>query len=192
MIFSFSDAFSSSNTMRIPIPTIRVKTVERIPCASYNTGIPRERSRKVKVEVRIDEAVTEPRIIILTNRMTDEVDALVRQFSKSEAGFIAGFRDGAVTILDENDVMRIYAANGKVYAVQADGEYLLRLRLYELEERLRYDRFVRISNSEIINLKKVKSFDLSLSGTICVVFNDGSNAYVSRRYVTKIKEVLGI
>lgn len=115
-----------------------------------------------------------------------------RQFSKSEAGFIAGFRDGAVTILDENDVMRIYAANGKVYAVQADGEYLLRLRLYELEERLRYDRFVRISNSEIINLKKVKSFDLSLSGTICVVFNDGSNAYVSRRYVTKIKEVLGI
>ena len=146
----------------------------------------------MKVEVRIDEAVTEPRIIILTNRMTDEVDALVRQFSKSEAGFIAGFRDGAVTILDENDVMRIYAANGKVYAVQADGEYLLRLRLYELEERLRYDRFVRISNSEIINLKKVKSFDLSLAGTICVVFNDGSNAYVSRRYVTKIKEVLGI
>jgi len=69
---------------------------------------------------------------------------------------------------------------------------VLRLRLYELEERLRPFSFVRISNSEIINLKRVRSFDLSLVGTICVTLSDGSKAYVSRRYVPKIKEVLGI
>lgn len=53
-------------------------------------------------------------------------------------------------------------------------------------------KFVRVSNSEIINLKKIKNFDLSLAGTICVKFLDGSTTYVSRRYVTKIKEILGI
>ena len=72
------------------------------------------------------------------------------------------------------------------------GEYTLRLRLYEAEERLKPLRFVRISNSEIINLKKVRSFDLSFTGTICVILADGSKTYVSRRYVSKIKEVLGI
>ena len=80
---------------------------------------------------------------------------------------------------------------GKVIAAAEDGEYALRLRLYELEPRLRRD-FVRISNSEIINLKKAKRFDLSMSGTICVSMSDGSVSYVSRRYVSKIKTVLGL
>ncbi|MDE5616672.1 MAG: LytTR family transcriptional regulator, partial [Clostridia bacterium] len=51
---------------------------------------------------------------------------------------------------------------------------------------------VRISNSEIINLKFVKKFDLSFNGTICVLFSNGSVTYVSRRYVSKIKNTLGI
>ena len=62
----------------------------------------------------------------------------------------------------------------------------------ELEERLAKDRFVRISNSEIINLKQVKGFDLSFAGTICVTLSGGTVTYVSRRYVAKIKQVLGI
>lgn len=72
------------------------------------------------------------------------------------------------------------------------GEYVLRSRLYELEERLSKELFVRISNSEIVNLKKVEKFDLSLSGTICVVLQDRTVCYVSRRYVAKIKQALGI
>ncbi len=74
----------------------------------------------------------------------------------------------------------------------AKGEYLLRMRLYEAEERLDQTRFVRISNSEIINLKMAKRFDLSFSGTICVNLAGGQTAYVSRRYVAKIKRLLGI
>ncbi|MEE3451384.1 MAG: LytTR family DNA-binding domain-containing protein, partial [Acutalibacteraceae bacterium] len=69
---------------------------------------------------------------------------------------------------------------------------ILRQRLYELEEQLNKYSFVRISNSEIINLKKVRNFDLSLSGTICVTLSDGTATYVSRRYVSKIKKVLGL
>ena len=68
----------------------------------------------------------------------------------------------------------------------------MRPRLYELEERLNKRLFVRISNSEIINLKKVIRLDLSMSGTICVELSNQTTAYVARRYVTKIKQALGI
>ncbi len=54
------------------------------------------------------------------------------------------------------------------------------------------NQFVRISNSEIVNLKKVKNFDLSITGTICVELANDTKTYVSRRYVSKIKKVLGI
>ena len=71
-------------------------------------------------------------------------------------------------MLEPEEIVRIYAANGKVYAEAEQGTYLLRLRLYEMEQRLANKSFVRISNGEIINLKKVKGFDLSFTGTICV------------------------
>ncbi|MED9904979.1 MAG: LytTR family DNA-binding domain-containing protein [Lachnospiraceae bacterium] len=57
-------------------------------------------------------------------------------------------------ILEPASIYRIYSANQKVFAVTDKGEYILRSRLYELESRLEKDNFVRISNSEIINLKK--------------------------------------
>ena len=146
----------------------------------------------MQVEVKFDKSAAEPRVIILTDRMTDEVHSIVRMLSETEPKLIAGFREDTVTVLDEKDILRIYAANGKVYAVLPSGEYTLRFRLYEIEERLKAQHFVRISNSEIINLKKAKSFDLSFTGTICVVLSDGSRTYASRRYVAKLKEVLGI
>ena len=60
------------------------------------------------------------------------------------------------------------------------------------ENRLNKEHFIRISNSELINLKKVRNFDLSFVGTICVSLSDDTVSYVSRRYVAKIKQVLGI
>ncbi len=146
----------------------------------------------MQVEIRIDSTAAEPKVVILTDRMTEEVNEIVRKLSETESQMIAGFREDTVTLLDQDSIFRIYAANGRVFAAAEKEEYLLRLRLYELEARLRRDRFVRISNSEIINLKKVRHFDLSFSGTICVSLSNGTVTYVSRRYVSRIKELLGL
>ena len=146
----------------------------------------------MKVEVQIDSSVTEPKIIVLTDRMTDEIELIIRKLSEEEPEMVAGFRDDMVSILDQRDLYRIYAEAGRVYAETDSGTFVLRQRLYEMEERLRRFSFVRISNSEIINLRKVKNFDLSFSGTICVSLTNKTVTYVSRRYVSRIKEVLGI
>ena len=146
----------------------------------------------MQVEIKIDSTVREPKVIVLTDRMTDEVNEIVRKISETEPAMLAGFREDTVTVLDPEEIYRIYAANGKVFAVTGKAEYTLRMRLYEVEERFRRSSFVRISNSEIINLKTVRSFDLSLAGTICVSLKNGETAYVSRRYVSRIKEALGM
>ena len=146
----------------------------------------------MQVEIKIDSTVREPKVIVLTDRMTDEVNEIVRKISETEPTMLAGFREDTVTVLDPEEIYRIYAATGKVFAVTGKAEYTLRMRLYEVEERFRRSSFVRISNSEIINLKAVRSFDLSLAGTIRVALKNGEAAYVSRRYVGKIKEALGM
>ena len=146
----------------------------------------------MRVEIKIDETAKETKVIILTDAMTEEVQALMKRLTDQSPPMLAGFRGDSAALLQEDDILRIYASGGKVYAVTALGEYTLRLRLYELEERLSGGSFVRISHSEMVNLRKVRGFDLSFSGTISVQLADGSTTFVSRRYVSKIKQVLGL
>ena len=146
----------------------------------------------MEIEIKIDSTCNEPKVIILTDKMTEDVNDIIKKLSETPPKILTGFREDTVEILEQCEIFRAYASEGKVFAVTNDGIYTLRLRLYELEERLNSNKFVRISNSEIINLKKVKNFDLSFIGTICVTLLDGTVTYVSRRYVSKIKKVLGI
>lgn len=146
----------------------------------------------MEIEIRIDAERREPKVIVLTDKMTEEVSSIIQKLSEEQQTVIAGFRDDILEILDPGDIYRVYASNGKVFAETSHGEYSLRLRLYETEQRLDSHVFVRISNSEIINLKKVRGFDLSFTGTICVMLSNGTPTYVSRRYVAKIKQILGL
>lgn len=147
---------------------------------------------KVKYEIQIDPLYLEPKVIILTAEITDDVNDLVKKLMEVSPSVVSGFKGEKIEILEPDDLLRIYASAGKVIAVTGHGEYTIKLRLYEVEERLKSDIFVRISNSEIINLKKVKNFDLSIAGTISIKMSDGTTSYVSRRFVAKIKKLLGI
>ena len=146
----------------------------------------------MKLEIKLDPACTEPLVTVQTDKMTQEVERIVRRLTQQTPKLLTGSRGGVLEILEPEMVYRIYASGGKVSAVTENGEYVLRQRLYELEECLDGSCFVRISNAEIINLKKVRGFDLSITGTIRVTLTDGSATYVSRRYVGKITQGLGV
>ena len=146
----------------------------------------------MKIEVKIENTYREPKVIILTDQMTDEVNEIITKLSENTPQMIAGFQDDLLKVLDQEEIFNLFTENGRVLARTRDGIFSLRTRMYELEERLDKKNFVRISNSEIINLRKVKAFDLSLSGTILVSLLNGTVTYVSRRYVPKIKQLLGI
>ena len=146
----------------------------------------------MQIEIKIDNSFTEPKIIVMTSSMTEDVQNIIKKLSEASPKIISGSKNEKLEILDQTDLIHIYANSGKVFAVTDKGEYIIRLRLYELEERLRDSQFVRISNSEIINLNKVKSFDLSFTGTICVKLSNDAVTYVSRRYVSKVIKILGV
>ena len=146
----------------------------------------------MKVNIQIDSGYAEPLAVIHTAEITDEVNAAVKKLSDTSSDIITGFSEDNAEILDPNDIYRIYAEQPKVLAVTEKGVFQIRMRLYQLEEKLTGLKFVRISNSEMINLKKTEKCDLSIAGTIHVKLKNGQSTYVSRRYVSKIKDILGI
>lgn len=146
----------------------------------------------MKIEIKIDENCDEPKVIVVTDKVTEEINEIVKRLSGEPSQILAGIKDGQAVVLEPDQIYRVYAADGKVYAETESSTYSLRLRLYEAEQRLANRSFARISNGELINLKKVKNFDLSFVGTICVSLSNGTVTYVSRRYVSKIKQLLGL
>lgn len=155
----------------------------------YTEG--REEAGALKIDVTLDPALEELLIKVLSPGETEELAALLERLEDRPP--LTGFRDGGAVPLDPGEVLRFYGEDKEVRAQTLDREvYTVRLRLYELEERLDRKAFVRVSHSEIVNWKRVTALDLSLSGTIRVTLEGGVATYVSRRYVKKIKEVLGI
>lgn len=144
----------------------------------------------MKVEIRIEKGREEPKVVILAGEETEEVRRLARQLQGLRLDPIPVRRGEERLLLPQEAFLRFYADGKGVSAQTGEGTCTVPLRLYELEERLDQSRFVRISNGEILNLDKVTAVDLSLSGTIRMTLEGGNYAYVSRRYVKKIKETL--
>ncbi len=149
----------------------------------------------MKVGINIDHSVEEVEVLITAQEQSRTVNALyehIVEFDKKSLETLTAYRDDIAKIVNMTDVFRIYTGNQKVYIQTHQGEYAIRYRLYELEAALDKKQFLRISNSEIVNVKKIRDIDLSIIGRICIRFLNDTQTYVSRRYIPKIKKSLGI
>ena len=50
----------------------------------------RKEAKQVQVEVKLDADFTEPKVIILANRITEEVNAVIQMLSETEPKLITG------------------------------------------------------------------------------------------------------
>ena len=146
----------------------------------------------MEVEIVLESERRDVKITIHAPAATPEVEALAASLAAADTGSIPGFRGTEAALLELGDILRFYGEEKEVRAQTAAGTYTVRLRLYELEERLAGLRFARISHSEIVNLGKVTALDLTITGTVRITLADGTVCWASRRYVKKIKEVLGL
>ena len=89
-----------------------------------------------------------------------------------------------------SQIVRIYSESKKVFIRTREDCFEVKDRIYTLEELLKERGFVRISNSEIVNVQQIEKLDMSHAGTIKMYLQNGDETYVSRRYISKIKEVL--
>ena len=146
----------------------------------------------MKVEIRIDPAYSEPRIVIQSDRMTPEIEALAHSLGDESFDHITAYSDRGVEFLPIGQVIRIYAQHQQVLAQTSAGTFVLRTRLYELESRLTPYRFVRISNSEIVNARMITGMDFSLTGTVGLYLKGDIKTYTSRRYVSRIRKLFDV
>lgn len=144
----------------------------------------------MKVELNIDENIEELLVKIYTSKVDKEVQSLIN-YLESRDEYLLGFKDEKITILEENQIIRIFTEDRKTYAATSVGDFILKKRLYEVENLLLKD-FVKISQSEIANIRFIKNLDFSNRGTIVIKYKNGDVSYVSRRMIKEFKKKLRV
>lgn len=142
------------------------------------------------IEIKIDENYEEPKIVIYTKQVDKNVSNIIDNIANANQKILKVYKDEKMYILHQQDIESIYSEDGKIYVRCENEIYTIKNRLYELETLLDRRKFLRISNSEIVNFDKVKNIDFKILGTLIINFKSGNIAYASRRYIPKIKEFI--
>ena len=136
----------------------------------------------MKLELNIDEKVKETLVVVSANKIDKEVQNLINYIEYSSE-YLIGIVEDKASIIDIED--------RKTFVVTLKDTYVVKKKLYEVENMVTRN-FIKISQSEIANIKFIKNLDFSNTGTIVIKYKNSDISYVSRRMIKEFKLKLGI
>lgn len=142
----------------------------------------------MKVQVEIDEEVKAIEILIRHHAWDDELQQLLERLKERTRPYFIGRKNETQHVIRVEEIICLYTEGDLIMCRTQQGVFEMKERLYELENDLPKNRFVRLSKSAIANLDELQKFEASFNGTLCVYFRSGEKEYVSRHYVKGIKQ----
>lgn len=144
----------------------------------------------MKLELNIDEKVKETLVVVNANKVDKEVQNLINYIEYSSE-YLIGIVEDKASIIDIDEIIRVYIEDRKTFVVTLKDTYVVKKKLYEVENMVTRN-FIKISQSEIANIRFIKNLDFSNTGTIVIKYKNSDISYVSRRMIKEFKLKLGI
>lgn len=143
-----------------------------------------------KIRFIQDDTAERTEVIIRAKAQDEEVECIIEALGMDPGTSIICETLSSSRLIAKNDIV-IISKDGRYLSVKTiNGEYVVNEPLYKIEEKLDPVWFIRISQSEIVNLRYVKGWEFSKSGIITIEMVNGIRSYTSRRYAKQIREVL--
>lgn len=142
----------------------------------------------VKIKTIIENDLKETEIIIKCSAIDDEIVNLTKLLSKQQP--VAFSKDNTDYFFSVSEVLFFETEDNKIFAQTANDSYVVKEKLYELEQKLPA-AFLRISKSTILNINKIHSITRNLTAASLVEFiGTHKKVYVSRRYYALLRQKL--
>jgi len=145
----------------------------------------------MKIIIHENSSLDETEIIINCRQANEQILRIcagLRMFDKK----VTGFQNEQTFLLNAPDILYIETVDRKTFLYTKDQVYETPLKLYELEERLAGDDFIRATKSSILNFGTVVSLRGDFGGKMLCTLENGEVITVSRQYAALIKQKLEI
>ena len=145
----------------------------------------------VSTRFEVEEGRLNIDVLFRASEEDEQVEALMARVADPLSSLLT-VRDeaDAVVTLPEERIVTISVDNKKLRIAADDGAYWMKMSMQDAEAMLNPSWFLRISRYEIVNLRKVQQFDFSISGTLRIDLEDGTETWASRRFIPAIKRRL--
>jgi len=110
--------------------------------------------------------------------------------AESQMVAVSGARAGSTRVINRGSILYVQSHGDFVRIVTADGRYLLRTTLSEIERRWEPFEFVRVHRQYVANLARAVELRPLLGGTAELAFADGQSIPVARRHATELSRRL--
>lgn len=132
----------------------------------------------------------EEEILIYAHEENDLVKDIISLVALQDKT-INGIYNDEIQLITPSLVSCFISENNKVYALINDKKYLIKKRLYQIEEMMD-ESFLKINQSCLVNRRKIVKFQTSIGGSLMVILDNGYKDYVSRRELKNIKQRMGL
>ena len=145
----------------------------------------------MKIHINQKDDIVETEITINCGQISPEIEKIISLLRVMDLK-LTGIRDNQTFILDVMKILYIDTVDKRTFFYTKTEVYETPLKLYELEDRLRVNDFLRANKSCIINFNQIKSIKADLDGKLLVTMNNSEKLFVSRQYASDFKEKLGV
>ena len=145
------------------------------------------------MEIRIeqDPSVAETQVLVRCAALGPQELELLADLRLCDAR-LTGEKDGETHILAAGGVLYADTADRKTFLYTAQGVYETPLRLYELEQKLAGQGFLRAGKNLVVNFEAIRSLRPDFGGRLLATLENGERVSISRQYVPAFKQKLGL
>jgi len=145
-----------------------------------------------EVDTNISKEYKSIKVLITAPELNEQVQGILNNLSTvcENRNNIVATKNNELFLLKTNDILYFYSDEKYIYAKTRDESYRVKQKMYELEEILPNNKYVRISSAYIINIDKTISFDIGQIGSLYAKMEDGKKLEVSKRRIKEVKNFL--
>lgn len=145
----------------------------------------------MKIEIDINEKYEDTAVVIQTPKLTKDIEKVISLIRTVDSQITVSDNDETI-VLDTVTILYIEALERNTFVYTKSATYQSDMKLYELEEALSNQDFIRVSKQMIINLRKVKSLKADVNRKIRVTLQNDEQIMVSRMYADELRKRLGV
>ena len=145
----------------------------------------------MKIVINEIKETNEEYVLFHVHEVDEKINKMIQHIKNTDTHLI-GKQDEKLYKVKYKDIFYIETVDKKSFMYTTNHVLSLSEKLYQLEERLQWVDFFRVSKSMLLNLDKIEQIYPTVSARFEAKLTNGEVVIIARSYVQKLKKKMGI